>query len=88
MGVITLNIKINGNDLHINDNMYETAKKIADFTLDSLKAKAKSNNQMLLFYAIIISLHLQTGELLHLINEEELDLMMKAWENPTKNDSL
>lgn len=75
-----MQIKINGTDLYINDDLYKTAEKAGEFILNFLRTKTKDKKQIQLYYAILLYLHMNTGELLHLIDTDELDILMKAWD--------
>lgn len=81
-----MNLKINGEDLYINDELYKNADKIADFIIKSMRSKTSANRQTQLFYAVMIALHTKTSQLLYMIDERELDILMKAWE--IKNNDL
>lgn len=77
-------IKINNKELYINSKMYHAASKIAEFILKTMRTKTRSNNQNTFYYAIIIALHTLTGETLSSIDDDELDILMRAWDDNNK----
>lgn len=81
-GRLFVTIQINDQELYINKKLYDAAGKAGDFVLNTIKNKTKDNNQTQLFYAIMIYLHVQTGELLKNIDLDDLDILMKAWDVP------
>lgn len=83
-------IKINGEDLYIPQSLYETAEQISNFMLQTIKTKTQVNNQIQLLYAIFIALHVQTGDLLQLMDQNEVELLMRAWDKPpeSKNENI
>ena len=78
-----MDVNINGKELHIPDQLNGTAEQISNFILKTLKAKTSVNNQEQLLYAIFINLHLQTGEFLHLMDRETIELLFEKWEKET-----
>lgn len=83
-------IKINGEDLYIPQSLYDTAEQISDFILQTIKTKTKVNNQIQLLYAIFIALHVKTGDLLQLMDQNEVEILLRAWDKPpetTQEDS-
>lgn len=77
-------VKINNKELYINSKMYHAASKIAEFILKTMRTKTQKNNQSVFYYAIIIALHTLTGETLSSINDDELDILMRAWDDNNK----
>lgn len=75
-----MTVNINGTNLYINDSLYGTAEQISNFILKTIQSKTSANHQIQLYYATLLCLHTQTSEMLHLIDQDEIDLLMKAWD--------
>jgi len=81
-------MKFNDKELYIQSKMYHAASKIAEFILTTIRTNTRKNKQTAFYYAIIIALHTLTGEMLSAIDETELDILLRAWdENNSKPEN-
>lgn len=80
-----MTINLNGQELYINDQVKTIADSLSDIILQAVQAKTKDKQKIQLFYALVISLHIKTGEMLHLLDVSEIDMIMKLWK-PLSNE--
>ena len=78
-------MKFNDKEMYIHSKMYHAASKIAEFILTTIRTNTKKNKQTAFYYAIIIALHTLTGEMLSVIDETELDILFRAWDEKNLN---